>query len=305
MRKVDISFVIPAKNEQRNVSLLYEQITNIQKSVKKTYEIIFVDDGSTDNTHNELKKLQNKDKRVKLVKHRSNWGKSKALQSGFDVSKGDIVITMDADLQDNPKKVPNFIKKIESGYDLVNGWKKKRKDSFSITIPSKIGNFLISKLTGLEIHDLNCGFKAYKRKTLKHLNIYGELYRFIPILLHQKGFKITEIPVPHRRRKYGKSKYKHTKALKILIDLITVLFLSGYSSQPAHFFGSIGIVLFTAGFIMDSYVTYIKLTTGTTGGKIPLLIAGVLFILLGVQIFFTGLIAEMIVNLDQRNKNAS
>jgi len=305
MRKVDISFVIPAKNEQRNVSLLYEQITNIQKSVKKTYEIIFVDDGSTDNTHNELKKLQNKDKRVKLVKHRSNWGKSKALQSGFDVSKGEIVITMDADLQDNPKKVPNFIKKIESGYDLVNGWKKKRKDSFSITIPSKIGNFLISKLTGLEIHDLNCGFKAYKRKTLKHLNIYGELYRFIPILLHQKGFKITEIPVPHRRRKYGKSKYKHTKALKILIDLITVLFLSGYSSQPAHFFGSIGIVLFTAGFIMDSYVTYIKLTTGTTGGKIPLLIAGVLFILLGVQIFFTGLIAEMIVNLDQRNKNAS
>lgn len=301
---MELSFIIPVKDEEKSIEKLSQEIILQCKKLKKSYEIIFVDDGSTDKSYINILALSKKNKNIKVIKHRANFGKSRALMTGFSKAKGKIIFTLDGDLQDNPKEIDKFLKEINKGHDLINGWKRKRRDSLIITIPSKIGNYLIGKLTGLEIHDSNCGFKAYKKEVVKDLNIYGELYRFIPILLHQKGYKIAEVAVAHRRRLYGKSKYKYTKVLKIFIDLITVLFLSGYSSQPAHLFGSIGLIFFSVGFLMDSYVSFIKITTGTTGGKIPLLIAGVLFILLGVQLFLTGLIAEMIVSINQRNNNA-
>lgn len=302
MKKPKLSFVIPAKNEEKNIVLLYREIVKSIKKITNQYEIIFVDDGSTDNTYKEIKKLK-KDKHVKSVKLRGNWGKSVALQIGFNHTKNDIIFTMDADLQDNPKEIERFINKIDEGYDLVTGWKKQRHDPVTKVIPSRIlNNFLIPTLTGVRIHDTNCGFKAYKKDVVKNLNLYGELYRYIPIIASKQNFKIAEIEVQHRKRVHGRSKYGWKRNIKGFLDLLTVYFLTDYAKRPAHFFGTAGLISFFFGSIIGLYITYIRITTGGINYHQPLLILGMLLMIIGVQLITTGLIGEMLTSFNQ-NKN--
>lgn len=304
MQKRVISIVIPAKNEEENILPLYKQIITSLKKVTNKYEIIFIDDGSVDNTFKNMLSLRKKDKAVKIIKHRGNWGKSTALQNGFDIAGGEIVITMDADLQDDPVEISRFIAKLDQGYDLVSGWKKHRHDASSTVIPSRIlNNFLIPLLTGVKIHDTNCGFKAYKKQVTKNLNLYGELYRFIPILASKQNFKVGEIPVKHHARIHGKSKFGWQKNYKGLLDLITIVFLTGYLRRPAHFFGTFGFVSLGFGFIIGLYITYLRFTTGGIGYHQPLLMLGILLLMIGVQLITTGLIAEMLTNFNQRKKS--
>ncbi len=299
-----LSFIIPAKNEEGSVTQLYKEILQSIKKMKMKYEIIFIDDGSTDQTFQKIQALARKDRNVIAIKHRGNWGKSMALQNGFDLASGDIVITMDADLQDNPIEVPRFIRKLESGFDLVSGWKKTRHDPLEKVIPSRIFNFLTSKLTGVHIHDTNCGFKAYRREVIEQLTLYGEQYRFIPILAAKRNFRVTEIIVEHRARKFGKSKFGLERHIKGLLDLITIVFLTGYLRRPGHFFGSLGLLSFFFGFVIGLYITYLRLTTGSIQFRHPLLFLGMLLMIIGVQLITTGLIAELIVSFNQKRNFA-
>ncbi|MCX7942118.1 MAG: glycosyltransferase family 2 protein [Dictyoglomaceae bacterium] len=296
MEKIDLSFVIPIKDEEGTLGELYEKIINNVPS-NFSFEIIFIDDGSSDRSFEILKDIHNKDKRVKLIRFRRNFGKASALSSGFQRAKGDIIITMDGDLQDDPNEIPKFIEKIKEGYDLVSGWKKERKDPITKKIPSKIFNKLASFFTGVDIHDFNCGYKAYRREVIENLEIYGELYRYIPALANSKGFKITEIPVEHHERKYGKSKYGWERIIKGFLDLITVIFLTRFLKRPMHFFGGIGILFLSIGFIINLSLVIYKFSTGALIGTRPLLTLGVLLMIVGVQFLSIGLVGEMLSNL--------
>jgi len=299
-----ISLVIPAKDEAGSVKRLYQEIFSVLSSVAKSAEIIFIDDGSKDNTFAILARIAKKDKRVKIIKLRGNWGKSVALQTGFDHAKGDTIITMDADLQDDPRDIPKFIDKINEGFDLVVGWKKKRKDPFITVLFSRIfNNLLIPVLTGVKLHDNNCGFKAFKKEAAKSLNLYGELFRFIPVILSKQNYKICEIEVHHRKRLFGKSKFGIAKNIKGFLDLITITFLTGYIRRPGHFFGGLGIISFSLGFLIGIYITYLRITTGSIQYHLPLLILGLLLMVIGVQFVTTGLIAEMMTNFNQKNSS--
>jgi glycosyltransferase involved in cell wall biosynthesis len=291
-----VSFVIPAKNEEKTISKIYQEIDNVMIKIKTSYEMIFVDDGSTDSTFSQMKALNKKfPNKIAVIKHRGNWGKSIALQSGFKIAKGEIIITMDADLQDTPEEIPNFIKKINEGYDLVSGWKKIRHDPLSKTLPSKIGNKFASLLTGVKLHDFNCGFKAYRSKVVKNLNLYGELYKFIPIIASKKNYKITEIIVKHKKREFGKSKFGWERNVKGFLDLITIFFITGYIKKPGHFFGALGLVSFFFGFIIGIYIAYLRITTGGINFRYPLLFLGILSMIIGIQLVTTGLLAELFV----------
>lgn len=291
-----VSFVIPAKNEEDTISMIYTRINSVMAKIKTSYEIVFVDDGSTDATYKEMVKLHNKHpKTVAVVKHRGNWGKSIALQSGFKLVRGEITITMDADLQDTPEEIPNFIKKIEEGYDLVSGWKKIRHDPISKTFPSKLGNRLASFLTGVKLHDFNCGFKAYRSQVVKNLNLYGELYKFIPIIAGKKNYKIAEIVVKHKKREFGKSKFGWERNAKGFLDIMTIFFITGYIKKPGHFFGTLGLISFSFGFIIGIYITYLRITTGGIDYRYPLLFLGILAMIIGIQLVTTGLLAELFV----------
>jgi glycosyltransferase involved in cell wall biosynthesis len=291
-----ISFIIPAKNEEDSVKPLYEEIISVVEKQEKSFEIIFIDDGSTDNTFEELKKLNQKDSRVRIIKFRGNLGKSAALQTGFIEAKGNILITLDADLQDDPKEIPSFLKKIDEGYDLVSGWKKTRHDpAVGKVLPSRIINFLVRRLTGLSIHDTNCGFKAYRKEVISNLSLYGELYRFIPVIAFKQNFKVGEIVVEHRKRQFGKTKFGWTRGIKGILDLLTIVFLTTYVKRPGHFFGTMGLGSFFLGFLVGLYITFLRLTTGTIQDRHPLLFFGMLLMIVGVQLISTGLLAEMII----------
>lgn len=300
-----LSIIIPAKDEEGSVKILHAEILQELKKIKKPYEIIFIDDGSVDKTFLELKKIHKKDRHTKIIKLRGNNGKSAALQAGFDLARGDTIITMDADLQDNPNEIHNFLNKLLEGFDLVSGWKKKRHDpSLGKVIPSRIINFLTRRLTRVNIHDTNCGFKAYKREVINNLNLYGELYRFIPVIAAKQNFKVGEITVLHRERKYGKTKFGWTRGIKGILDLLTVIFLTDYARRPAHFFGTFGLVSFFSGFIIGLYITYLRFTTGTIQYRQPLLFLGMLLMIIGIQFISTGLIAEMLVFNKQKRDSS-
>ncbi len=294
-----LSIIIPVYNEQDNVLPLYNKLKSI---LKYDHELIFIDDGSKDNTHEILRNIQKKDPKLKIIKFRNNLGKSEALSKGFKHAKGDIIITMDGDLQDDPEEIPRFIEKIKEGYDLVVGWKYKRQDPLSKTIPSKFFNLLIRILTGVKIHDSNCCFKAYKKEVVKNLKIYGELHRYIPSLVHWKGFKVTEIKVKHHKRLHGKSKYGFSRLLKGFLDLLTIKFLIKYSKKPLHFFGSIGIISFLLGILISLYLVYEKYLLNINIGSRPMLILGVLLLIIGVQFICLGLLGEMILNMIPNNE---
>lgn len=297
-----LSFIIPAKDEEDSVGILYKEIVQTVKELNIPFEIIFVDDGSTDNTFEILKKLHNRDERVKAIRLRGNFGKSIALQVGFDQARGEIVFTLDADLQDNPAEIPNFLKELDKGYDLVSGWKKDRHDSLTKVIPSRIlNNFLIPLLTDIKLHDTNCGFKAYKKEVVKSLSLYGELYRFIPIFAAKQNFKVGEVVVKHRPRKYGKTKFGWGRNIKGILDLLTVVFLTGYLRRPGHFFGTLGLISFFLGFLIGLYISYLRIATGSIQFRHPLLFLGMLLMIIGVQLIATGLLAEMIIYQRQKS----
>ena len=289
----DLSIVIPVKNEAGNVRELHHQLIQVFQVRGFRYEILFIDDGSTDATLQELLKIKQGDSLVRIFEMRKNVGKALALQVGFSHAKGTYVITIDGDLQDDPVEIPRFVAKLNEGFDVVSGWKLRRKDPLSKTLPSKIFNRLTSLLTRVYIHDFNCGFKAYRREVTQSLLLYGELHRYIPALAAWKGFRVAEISVKHHSRKSGKSKYGFSRLFKGFFDLITISFLLQYKDRPLHLFGTIGFVLFLLGFLAGGYLTYLWYLNVVIWNR-PLLILSVLLLILGVQFFFFGLIAEMI-----------
>lgn len=292
----ELSVVIPVYNEGENLNSLYNQLKSVLESLGKTYEIILVDDGSTDSSFSILKKLHGQDHNVKVIQLRRNFGKAAALSAGFTSAQGKIIITMDADLQDDPRGIPNFIKKLNEGYDLVSGWRFKRQDPVSRTFPSRLFNSLTAALTGVKVHDFNCGFKAYRKELIESLDLYGELHRYIPALAHWKGFKVGETKVEHHPRAHGKSKYGVERLFRGLTDLFTVMYLTKYMKKPLHLFGAMGVLLLVIGFIINAYLAILKFILRQPIGGRPLLLLGVLLMLIGFQIISTGLIGEMIVS---------
>lgn len=298
-----ISVVIPARNEEKSILPLYKELAPVLEKIGMNFEIIFIDDGSADKTFEITKNLHQRDERVKVIRLRGQFGKSIALQTGFDFSKGEVIITMDADLQDDPHEVPKLLKKLQEGYDLVSGWKRKRNDPPFKVVSSRIFNIITSFLTGVNIRDSNSGFKAYKKEVIESLNLYGELYRFIPILVSKNNYKVTEIEVNHRPRLHGKTKFGLERNVRGLLDLITITFLTGYISRPSHFFGSLGLLAFFIGFIIGIYITYLRITTGSIQFRHPLLFLGMLLMIIGVQLVSTGLLAEMFIRFNRKSSN--
>lgn len=299
----EVSVVIPLYNEEPNIQLLHEELVRTLFSLKRPYEIIFVNDGSTDGSTEILERLAASDPRTCVIHLRKNFGKATALATGFREANGKIVVTMDADLQDNPAEIPRFIAGIEAGYDLVSGWKYHRRDPISKTIPSKIFNKVVSAATGLRLHDFNCGFKAYSRNLVDNLRLYGELHRYIPALAYGQGFRVTEIPIDHRPRKYGKSKYGWERYTRGLLDLLTVLFITRYTKKPLHLFGSLGLTLVLLGFGVNAYLAMLWLMGHAIGHR-PLLTLGVLLMVLGVQFISTGLLGEMITRSQKQDEES-
>ena len=294
-----VSVIIPVFNEVESIKELYDQL---KKGLEQytPYEIIFVDDGSSDGSVETIKKLSKLDNSIIFIQFHRNYGKSVALSEGFKYANGNYVVTMDADLQDDPSEIKNLINKLEEGYDLVSGWKKDRKDPLSKRLPSKLFNFVTRMVTGVRIHDFNCGLKIYKKAVVKTLELYGGRHRYIPAMAGQKRFKVTEIIVNHRPRIYGETKYGGSRLFHGLFDLISILFLSKYTQSPMYFFGKIGLFTFLTGLGIEMYVLYLKYSLGDPFAKhMALLMLGILIIVIGIQFFSIGLVGEMIANSNQ------
>lgn len=289
------SVVVPLFNEEESLRTLTQEIVKAFQQIKMEYEIIFVDDGSTDGSLRILKDLKQQNNHIKYISFRQNYGKAAALQVGFEEVKGDAVITMDADLQDDPSEIPNLLKKLNENWDVVSGWKRKRYDPFIKKHTSKFFNYTTRLMSGIKIHDFNCGLKAYRKEVVKSINLYGELHRYIPVLAKYNGFSVTEIPVKHHPRRYGKTKYGISRFFKGFIDLITVAFTTRYVKRPLHFFGMLGSMAFLSGFLINIYLTYEWFFHNISLTRRPLLLFGILMIIVGVQLFSVGLIGEMLV----------
>ncbi|MFA6142119.1 MAG: glycosyltransferase family 2 protein [Candidatus Omnitrophota bacterium] len=287
-----ISIIVPFYNEELSLNQLYQEIS--KEAERYNYELVFVDDGSADKGGAIINELMKKDKRVRLFTLRRNMGKSMALNIGFQNAQGDVVITMDADLQDDPREVSNFIKKIDEGYDLVNGWKINRKDPLEKKLASGFFNKFVSLITGIKLHDFNCGFKAYRKCVIKTIKVYGEMHRFIPILANSYGFIMTEIPVHHNRRSYGKSKFGSERYLHGFFDFLSAYFLLGYSRRPFHFIGVVGLLSLTLGSALILYSIMMKFCYGQTGIR-PAFFAGLFFFTTAIQIIMTGFVAELVI----------
>jgi glycosyltransferase involved in cell wall biosynthesis len=289
-----VSVVVPVLNEEENVEELYSALKSALDPEEFDYEILFVDDGSTDSTVDLLKPLAEKDTKVSLLEFRRNFGKAAAWAAGFDYAKGDVIVTIDADLQNDPKDIPKLVSYIGE-YDVVNGWRKKRKDPFVIRrFPSIIANWLISKVTGVKLRDYGTGLKAYKADVVKNIHIYGEMHRFIPAVASWYGVKIIEIATTHHPRRRGTSKYGISRTLIVILDLITIKFLQSFSTKPLQAFGPIGLVCGAAGFIINLYLAFLWFS-GEKIGHRPLLLLGVLLIIIGIQLIGMGLLGEMLV----------
>ncbi len=308
-KKYRISFIIPVYNEEGSLKKLYQEIRkNIKKSRKESegweieeYEIFFINDGSTDDSVKIIKELIGEDSRIRLISFRKNFGKAAALEAGFRHCNGDIIFTMDADLQDDPAEICRFIDKLEEGYDLVSGWKYDRKDPLEKRLPSKLFNWVTAKASGVELHDFNCGFKAYRKEVVKGIDVYGEFHRYIPVFAKRKGFKIAEITVHHNKREFGKSKYGFERYTRGLLDSISSVFLLKYYEKPMYLFGKWGIISLLAGILLCGYLT-VEWLMGQAIGSRPLLLLGVLCIITGVQLFSIGFIGNLIVDGSYRSR---
>jgi len=301
---VEISIVVPLYNEQENVEPLLERIQKTLSRLNRSYEIIFVDDGSTDESFEVIRRLHDRHEAVRAVRFRKNHGKSAALAVGFQEARGEVIITMDADLQDDPEEIPNLLNKLEEGYDLVSGWKHKRHDPISKTLPSKVFNRITCLISGIRIHDINCGLKAYRREVTENIQVYGELHRYLPVLAHWKGFRITEIKVRHHPRLHGRSKFGTGRFVKGFLDLLTVTFLTQFTRRPMHLFGVLGLILFSIGLIINLYLTWLWVH-GVGIGHRPLLFLGILLVMVGAQFLLMGLIGEMITHRDRTGQDYS
>jgi glycosyltransferase involved in cell wall biosynthesis len=290
-----ISVVVPVHDEERTVALLYDELRAALEPTGRPWEAIFVDDGSTDGTFSALTRLHAGATNVRVVRLRRNFGKAAALVAGFDQAHGEIVVTIDGDLQDDPHEIPRLLAKLDEGFDLVSGWKAHRRDPLSRRIPSWIFNRVTSRLSGIRMHDLNCGLKAYRAEVVRGLRLYGELHRFIPVLAHHRGYRIAELPVNHRPREHGRSRYGFERYLRGFLDLLTVSFIGRYRYRPLHLFGGLGLALAALGVAVLAYLTVIK-ALGHAIGQRPLLTLGVLLVVVGLQFFSLGLISEMITS---------
>ncbi len=295
VRESSISVVIPVHDEERSVALLLDEIRSALEPLDRTWEAIFVDDGSIDGTIAALTRLHAHNDEVQVVRLRRNFGKSAALMAGFAQASGEIVVTIDGDLQDDPAEIPRLLAKLDEGFDLVSGWKKERRDPWRRRVLSRIFNVVAGRMSGLRLHDMNCGLKAYRAEVVHGLRIYGELHRFLPVLAHYRGYRIAEIPVNHRPRSHGRSRYGVERYVRGFLDLLSVSFISRYRQRPLHLFGGLGLVLGLAGFGILVYLTVLK-ALGESIGERPLLILGVLLVVVGMQFFSLGLLSEMVTS---------
>ena len=290
----EISVLVPVLDEAESVDELVSRVSAVLDGAGRTFEIVFIDDGSGDGTPDKVRAANARDPRVKLVEFRRNFGKAAAISAGVEHSRGAIVITMDGDLQDVPEEIPNFLAELdEKNLDLVSGWKRDRKDPISKRWPSKLFNWATKKLAQVDLHDFNCGFKAYRREAIEQVRIYGELHRYIPVLASRRGFRVGELAVRHEARKHGHSKYGWDRFYKGLLDLITVLFITKYTRRPLHLFGFVGLLFLSAGLLINAYLAVIWFLGEPLSNR-PLLLLGVLLMVLGFQVLTTGLIGEMI-----------
>ncbi len=301
--KMNVSVVIPVLNEKESLPELVRELEH-SLSTYSVWEVLFIDDGSSDGSTEWMADLCTKNSNFKLLQFYRNYGKAAALSEGFKVATGEYIITMDADLQDDPAEIPNLISKLSDGWDLVSGWKKTRHDPLNKTLPSKVFNFVTRLMTGVKIHDFNCGLKGYKQAVVKSIEVYGGRHRYIPALAGQQKFKITEIVVNHRARQFGETKYGGSRMFHGFFDLITILFLNRYTQQPLHLFGMFGIGFLKVGFIVECFVLYFKYALGEPFSKhMALLMFGIMFIIIGIQFFSLGLLGELMTRSTQGQEN--
>jgi glycosyltransferase involved in cell wall biosynthesis len=290
-----ISVVVPLHNEERSVALLYDELQAALDATGEAWDAVFVDDGSTDGSFAALTRLHDAHDNVRVVRLRRNFGKAAALATGFAHAQGETVVTIDADLQDDPAEIPRLLVKLDEGFDLVSGWKTKRRDPLRRRVLSRIFNGVTGRVSGLRLHDMNCGLKAYRSEVVRGLRLYGELHRFIPVLAHYRGFRVAELPVNHRPREHGRSRYGVERYVRGFLDLLTVSFIGRYRHRPLHLFGGLGLILGLLGFAILAYLTVVKLL-GHAIGERPLLTLGVLLVVVGLQFFSLGLISEMLTS---------
>jgi dolichol-phosphate mannosyltransferase len=290
-----ISVVIPVHDEERSVALLYDELRSALQQVDSPWEAVYVDDGSTDGTFAALTRLHAATDNVRVVRLRRNFGKAAALAAGFAHARGDVIVTLDGDLQDDPLEIPRLLLKLDEGFDLVSGWKARRRDPLVRRGLSRVFNTLVGWMTGVRLHDVNCGLKAYRAEVVRGLRLYGELHRFIPVLAHHRGYRIAELPVNHRARGHGRSRYGVERYVRGFLDLLTVSFIGRYRHRPLHLFGGLGLLLSFAGVGVLVYLTAVKIGGGAIGHR-PLLILGVLLVVVGLQFFSLGLITELITS---------
>jgi glycosyltransferase involved in cell wall biosynthesis len=309
---IDISVVIPAKEEEGSLPELSQWIARVMEANGFSYEVIFIDDGSEDNTWNVIRKISDGNPCFKGIRFNRNFGKSAALQTGFRATHGRVVITMDADLQDSPDEIPELYKMIHNqGYHLVSGWKKKRHDPLNKTVPSKFFNYLTRRISGIKLHDFNCGLKAYQATVVKNISVYGEMHRYIPVIAKWAGFKkITEKVVEHRERKYGHSKFGFGR-IRGVLDLLSITFMGKFGKKPMHFFGTLGTISFLAGFLFTIYILWLKVDSIFISRiplkrdvtQQPLFYLALVALVIGVQLFVTGFLAEMITTQSQSKRD--
>jgi glycosyltransferase involved in cell wall biosynthesis len=299
-----ISVVVPVHDEDRSVELLYDELASALEPLGRPWEAVFVDDGSTDGSFAALTRLNDRAPNVRVVRLRRNFGKSAALAAGFRHSTGDVVVTIDADLQDDPSEIPRLLAKLDEGFDLVSGWKTQRRDRWSRRLVSKIFNSVVGRASGLKLHDMNCGLKAYRAEVVRSLRIYGELHRFLPVLAHDRGFRVAELPVNHRPREHGRSRYGVERYARGFLDFLTVSFMGRYRHRPLHLFGGLGLVFAAIGTAVLIYLTILKLS-GEAIGHRPLLTLGVLLVVVGFQFFSLGLLSELITSHHEERTGAA
>ncbi|MCP3931224.1 MAG: glycosyltransferase family 2 protein [Bacteroidetes bacterium] len=301
---MNVSIVIPLLNEEKNIQILFDEITEVFSNRELSYEIIFVDDGSTDTSLKLLKDLQRENSQVIVVSLRKNFGQTAAMSAGFDIAGGEVIVAMDADLQNDPNDIPTLLKKIDEGFDIVTGWRFDRKDPFiSRKLPSMIANKIISFSTGVKIHDYGCTLKAFKREVIENLHLYGEMHRFIPAIASAMGISITEVKVNHRPRRFGTSKYGISRTIRVILDLVTVKFLLSYSTRPIHVFGTLGLCSGGIGFFIAAFLTFQRQFYNIGISDRPILLLAIFLMFVGVQFVTMGLIAEMLSRTYHESQN--